>query len=308
MHSPPVQPISASRSGTRLGGDDVAGDDDQQRRSSRHAGGPGVVGDHELAGRRRSRRPSAHRDRRAAVDPPSRACARGCARRARARRAAGRGRARRAARSPPLRLEHAGEVLRRSRAPRDLVGRQALERVGAQPLRTARRSPSQAPSWASVRGRPEPAAGPVVAVDAVGACELSELGHGVGGLAADLQRPGLAGQLRPATGAWPTTTGRTPPLRPDAPPPQMSCSSTTTSRSGRRLLEAERRPQADVAAADDRHVGARPVPRAARRPRRRPAPPRATASGAARCSPRSSPPQHDTGRWPMCRWPRFRNL
>ena len=46
-----------------------------------------------------------------------------------------------------------------------------------------------------------------------------------------------------------------PPLRLDAPPPQMSRSSTTTSQSGAELLDPPRRPQSHEAASDDAHVG-----------------------------------------------------
>ena len=222
------------------------------RRSSRMLARPGVVGDHDLA--RLDGAAAGLDPHPAAVDPPDDGVlvdADPLLERDAPQPADERGGLHGGRRA----LEHAGQVLRRSRAPGDLVRRQALERVGAQPLRQLHGALPGTELGIRAR-RPEPAAGPVVAVDAVGACELSELGHGVRGLAADLQRSGLAGQLDQRRELGPPGQGE--------PAVATRCAAAADVglehhdvEVGGRLLEAKRRPQADVPAADDRHVGAR---------------------------------------------------
>ena len=152
-------------------------------------------------------------------------------------------------------LEHAGQVGRRAGAARDLGGLEALERVDA--VRLAQ--PQHALPDADVRrrrGRPQEALADVVAVDPVRLRELAELADRCRGRAPEPHRLLLAADLREARELRPPAQhhAAVAARRPAAADVLLEHDDVAR---GVVLLDADRGPQADEAAAGDRDVGAR---------------------------------------------------
>ena len=231
MHSPPVQPIAREALGDRRGDDDVARDHDD-----RSGAAPGCPRprrwSRSRAARRRPRRASVRDPHRAARGrSAARACARGCARRAPARRAAARGRAPPAGPSPPSRSSTPAQVHRRAGAARDLLGLEPLERLDAEPL--AERD--DAVPRADLRGASSPSTASRPGGSAA-SIPCASQNSPISPIAASEARATRTASSSPQSRASEESFGHQqstkPPLRPDAPPPQTSCSSTTTSQAG----------------------------------------------------------------------------
>ena len=97
---------------------------------------------------------------------------------------------------------------------------------------------------------------PVVVGDPGVASERAEIVDGPVHRLRDPDRLGLAGQvISPGSSSHQPVTN--PPFRPDGPPPQMSLLDDDDPHRRRELAQPDRRPQARVAAAEDRDVGLR---------------------------------------------------
>ena len=253
--SPPVQPISASRSGIGGGGDDVARDDDERARAARAARPPtrswrrrasprateprgGVDAQRALARepQRRRRLVDPHAELERDAPQPAREL----------RRLDGGG----------DRVEHAGEVRaasrRGARPPRAPAARTRRPRAP----RTRRRTPSQAPTCAGVVAvhrkppRRKSASIPCSSQNApiasiAGGRRAAQPDRLLGAAARDEAR-----QLRPPRQHHAAVAAR------GAAAADVALEHDDVA-GGVALLELDRRPQADEAAAEDRDVGAR---------------------------------------------------
>ena len=149
MFSPPVQPISSITSGTGSVITMWLEATRERVAEAAEAGGGAVHGQHGGAGPHRAARASS---RVASRDEPSRrACARGGGRRPRSPSRGGRATSRAGCTFAAVRQEHAAEEGGRGAAGRDLVARQRHAPPRARrPPRTPRRRSSQSPSCASL--------------------------------------------------------------------------------------------------------------------------------------------------------------
>ena len=255
MHSPPVQPISSSRSGTgsvTTMCEEVAVS--AWRRPRTPSSAPPVASRACLA---RSS-PPGHRHPYAPGLLPAgaaSACARGSSRRRRAAGRAGRRRGGRDRRSPPPGSRRRRESGASGSAPRPARPRARRPRRSRQAA-AARRTP--APSCRPGPSRSRPAYSRRAGNDASTSCSSHHSPIAVTERSAARQTASAASSPKRATSA-----GRLnhielqkPPLRPLGPRPQISASIRVTVGAGRELLQPPGRPHPGVAAADHGEVGA----------------------------------------------------